>query len=191
MRRIILASKSPRRESLLKQIGLKFEIDPSKCKEQINPKLKPHELVKSLSLQKAKEVAKRHKNAIIIASDTLNFLGNKILGKPKNAKDAKTILKKESGKAHTVITGFTIIDTSNQKTYTGSTKTKVYFKRLSEKEIDSYIATEEPLDKAGGYGIQSLGSIFIKKIEGDYYNVVGLPIFDLTQALRKFGIEIL
>lgn len=188
MKQIILASASPRRKELLKKIGLKFTVDVSRYKESSTLKLSPKKLAEFLSLQKAKEVAKRHKNAIIIAADTLVVLGNEILGKPHTKKVAKKMLMKLNGKSHLVITGFTIIDCDTNKTITKSVETKVYFRQLTLKEIDNYVKTKEPLDKAGGYGIQEKAASFVEKIDGDFFNVVGLPLNALTYELKKFGV---
>lgn len=191
MKKIILASQSPRRKALLKQIGLDFEVIVSSFEEKIDKNLKPGELAEKFSLEKAKDVAKRQKNAIIIAADTFVVLGNEILGKPKTKELAKKMLEKLSGKAHLVITGFTIIDTKSGKTVTKSVESKLFMKKLTKEEIDTYVNTGEPLDKAGAYAVQEKGGLFIKKIEGDFFNVVGLPIFAVTWELKKFGINIL
>lgn len=190
MKKIVLASTSPRRKMLLKQIGLNFEVVASDFKEKIDIKMSPHKLAQELSLGKAKAVAIKLSNSIIIAADTFVTFKGKILGKPKEEQDAKRILKLLSGKMHLIITGFTIIDTTTGQTATNSVETKVYFKKLTNKEINSYVETGEPLDKAGAYGIQEKGSLFVKKIEGDYFNVVGLPIYALVEALKKFGVKI-
>jgi septum formation protein len=190
MKKIILASRSPRRKQLLEQIGLKFEIDPSDYEEDISLKMEPKKLVEYLSLGKATDVAKRHKDAVIISADTIVALDGEIFGKPKTSERAKYMLQKMSGRAHSVLTGFTIIDTETKKQISKSVETKVYFKNLSEKEIDAYIATGEPLDKGGGYAIQGLAALFIEKIEGDYFNIVGLPIFPLTEELKNFGVSV-
>lgn len=176
---------------MLKQIGLEFETDPSNYQEDMSLDMEPNELAEFLSLGKAKDVASRHKDSIIIAADTFCFLGKHVLGKPQNKEDAKEMLQKLSGKAHSVITGFTIIDTETNKQVSKSVETKVYFKTLSEEEIDAYIASGESMDKAGAYAIQNLGGLLVEKIEGDYYNIVGLPILPLTEELKNFGINIL
>ena len=191
MKKIILASQSPRRRDLLKQIGLEFEIDPSNYEEDMSLKMKPNKLAEFLSLGKAKDISQRHKDSIIISADTIVAIGGEVFGKPKTSERAKYMLKKFSGKAHSVITGFTIIDTGTNKQITKSVETKVYFKSLSEKEIDAYIATGEPLDKGGGYAIQGLAALFVEKIEGDYFNIVGLPILALTEELKNLGVKIL
>jgi septum formation protein len=190
MKKIILASKSPRRKELLKQIGLRFQIDVSEIDERQFKKLAPESLVKKLSQEKAKKVAKRHDGAIIIAADTLVVLGSEIIGKPKDKKDAIKMLKKLSGKVHTVITGFTVFDPGLKKEVTEMVKSRVKFKKMSDEEIETYVKTKEPLDKAGGYGIQDKGAVFIEKVEGDFFNVVGLPVFSLCKELQKFDINI-
>jgi len=191
MKKIILASSSPRRKELIKKLGVKFEVVPSGYEEDMNLKLKPHNLVRFLSREKAKVVAEKYKDAIIIAADTLNFLEGKILCKPKTLTEAKKMLKDASGKCQSVITGFTIIDTKKKKIVSKSIETKVYFKKISPKEIDAYLKKGESLDKAGAYAIQGIGGILIRKIEGDYYNVVGLPLAAFVEEIKKFGIKIL
>jgi septum formation protein len=190
MQKIVLASKSPRRKELLTQIGLDFIVDVSEIDEDKFKNLAPQSLVKKLSRVKAEKVAKRHKNAIIIAADTLVVLGKELIGKPKDEKDAVRILKKLSGKTHTVITGFTILDSKTKRQITEIVKSKLKFKELSNQEIKDYVTTKEPMDKAGGYGIQGKASVFIERINGDFSNIVGLPIFSLCKALKKFGINI-
>ncbi len=190
MRRIILASESPRRKRLLKQLDIDFEVVPSEIEEKLNPRLKPKGQAELLSKEKAKAVAAKYNDAIIIAADTIIALEDEVLVKPQDGRDARRILKKLSGKVHTVITGFTILDTENQKKITKSVETKVFFKNLQEKEIRSYIEKENLLDKAGAYAIQGIGVVFVEKIEGDYFNVVGLPLFALARELKKFGITI-
>jgi|SRR3989344_1335973 len=190
MRKIILASSSPRRKNLLEQIGLNFKIDPSSYQEDMSLKIDPRKLAEYLSQGKAQSVAQRHKDSIIIAADTFCVLGKEVLGKPKTKENAKIMLQKLSGKVHSVITGFTIIDTKTNKQISKSVETKVYFKHIPEQEIDAYIASGEPLEFAGGYAIQHLGGLFVEKMEGDYFNIVGLPILPLTIELKKFDINI-
>lgn len=188
MKKIILASASPRRKNLLRQIGLDFEVHVSNYKETIDTRLTPHKLAQKLSLGKARDVATKHKNALILAADTFVVFRGEILGKPKDTQDAKRMLWLLRGASHSILTGFTIIDTPSGKTVTKSIESTVYMKKLSQREIDAYVATGEPLDKAGAYGIQEKGSIFIEKIEGDYFNIVGLPIYSVITELKKFGI---
>ena len=190
MRKIILASSSPRRKNLLEQIGLNFKIDPSSYQEDMSLKIDPRKLAEYLSQGKAQNVTQKHKDSIIIAADTFCVLGKEVLGKPKTKENAKIMLQKLSGKVHSVITGFTIIDTKTNKQISKSVETKVYFKHIPEQEIDAYIASGEPLEFAGGYAIQHLGGLFVEKMEGDYFNIVGLPILPLTIELKKFDINI-
>ena len=191
MKRIILASASPRRKELLEKIGLKFEVDASNCVEEVDPALEPDELTRRISLTKAKSVAPRYKDALIIAADTIGVIGKKLLGKPHTADEARKMLAQISGKSHEVITGFTVLDTTTNKVFSGTVNTKVYIKKLTTQEIDAYVQTGEPMDKAGAYGIQGLGAVIVEKIEGDYYNVVGLPLNALAEVLKEFGINVL
>jgi septum formation protein len=191
MRAIILASTSPRRRELLAKTGLSFMVEaPIGYEEDMTLKMKPLQLAKALSRGKAETVAKNHKDAIVIGADTFVALHDEVLGKPHTPEKAKLMLQKVSGKSHLVITGFTIIDTKTGKSISRAIASKVYFKKMSEKEIDGYIRTGEPLDKAAGYALQERGSVFIRKIEGDFLGVVGLPIYPLVEELKKFGVEI-
>jgi len=191
IRTIILASASPRRKEILEKTGLEFRVDESRCKEKIDTGLKPHDLAKFLSREKAREVARRYANALVIAADTIVVLRGRIFGKPCDREQAKEMLRVFSGKTHSVITGFTIIDTASNKELSGSKSSKVFFKRLSAEEIEAYIRSGEPLDKAGAYGIQGLGAVLIKRIEGDFFNVMGLPLNALAESLKKFGVNVL
>ena len=189
MRNIILASTSPRRKKLLKMIGLNFEAIDSGFQEVMDPKKDPHQLAQELSLGKARKAAKNYKNAIIISADTFIVINKgEYLSKVYNSQQARKMLEKLSGGIHLVITGFTVIDTKTNKTVSKSVETKIYFKKLTEKEIDAYIKSKEPIGVVI-YRIQGKGSLLIKKIEGDYYNVVGLPLFALVETLEKFGIK--
>jgi septum formation protein len=190
-RKIILASASPRRKEIFKKTGLKFKVDESSCEEKTDPGLKPHELAKFLSRAKAKDVARRYRNALVIAADTIVMAGRKIFGKPSGEKQAREMLKTLSGKTHSVITGFTIIDTAGKQELSRSVETKVYVKRLGADEIEAYIRSGEPFGKAGAYGIQGLGAVIVKKIEGDFFNVMGLPLNALAESLKKFGVHVL
>lgn len=191
MRTIILASASPRRKELLGRIGLRFEVEPSNYEEDMPSGLEPHELAQRISLEKAKVVASKHKNAVVIAADTFIFFSGQILGKPRTENEARKMLKTINGKPHSVITGFSIIDTGKNKTLSKSVETKIYIKNLTSAEIDAYVKSKEPLDKAGAYAIQGLGAVIVERIEGDYFNVIGLPLSALTEALKEFGINIL
>lgn len=190
-RKVILASSSPRRKELLEGLGFNFTVKPSKIPEKMNPRLGPKARAENLSLQKAKAVAKRVKNALIIAADTIVVLQNEIIGKPESPDHAKRMLKKLQGRKHIVITGFTILDTESGKLITKAASTNVYMKKLTVKEIDAYFKKEHVLDKAGSYAMQGLGGILFEKIEGDYFTVVGLPLHALAVELKKFGVNIL
>ena len=175
----------------MKIIGLKFKVEPSNCQENLSLDLEPQELAKSLSLEKARLVAQKHKNALVIAADTFIVFENKILGKPNTKTEAKDMLEILNGKRHLVITGFTVIDTDTGKAISKAVETKVYLKKLSPDEIDAYVKSEEPLDKAGAYAIQGLGSVIVEKIEGDYFNVIGLPLSALAESLKEFDVHVL
>lgn len=189
MKTVILASTSPRRIEILQKSGLKFQAVASNYEEDMNSKLKPLELAKFLSYGKAQALINRFQNHIIIGADTFIVLGDRILGKPHTVSEARKMLRRISGRAVSVITGFTIIDTELRKKISKAIETKVFFKKLTGQEIDNYIKTKEPLDKAGAFAIQGLGAVFVRRIEGDYYNVMGLPLYDLIQALKKFKVD--
>ena len=190
-RKIVLASASAGRRDLLKQMCLEFEIDPSNYEENMDLQMAPNKLAEHLSLGKAKDVAERHKDSIIIAADTFCVLNGELLGKPKTEENARRMLKKLSGTFHSVITGFTIIDTETKKQVSRSVETKIYFKNIPDEEINAYVASKEALEKAGAYAMQHRGGLFIEKIEGDYFNIIGLPILPLSLELKKFGVNIL
>ena len=191
MRKIILASASPRRKELLEKIGLKFEVEPSNYAEDMHSRLSPDKLARAISLEKARVVARKHKNAIVIAADTFIVFGGKIMGKPNTEAEARKMLMTLRGKSHSVITGFTIMDTEENKVLTKSVETIIHIKNLTPEEIDAYVRSKEPLDKAGAYAIQGLGSVIVERIEGDYFNVMGLPLSALAEGLKEFGIHIL
>ncbi len=190
--RVVLASASPRRREILEQIGLPFTVVPSCAEENVAEGISPSLLVQSLSLLKAADVAKNQpKNTLVIGADTIVVLDGEVLTKPKDSDDAKAMLRRLSGQCHSVLTGLTVMRCSDGKSVSVTEETKVYFKTLSEKEIDSYVKTREPLDKAGSYGIQGLGGLFVEKIDGDYYNVVGLPLSRLGKLLsEEFEIDL-
>lgn len=153
--------------------------------------LSPRRLACFLSEKKAADVASRYSDALVIAADTFIDRGGRLLGKPRTPEEAQQMLRSLSNRAHLVITGFTILDTASGRSVSQAVLTKVYFKKLTCKEIAAYVASGEPLDKAGAYAIQGLGSVIVKKIEGDYFNVIGLPLQALTAALKKFGVRVL
>lgn len=191
MKQIILASSSPRRKELFQILGLPFKVVVSDVDERLNPRLGPCSQAEYLSQQKAKSVAVKYADALIIAADTFVVVKGEILGKPESIDDARRMLRKLSGKRHTVVSGITVLDTKTKKLITKSVETYVYVKKLSEKEISSYLLKEEVLDKSGAYAIQGPASTFVKRIEGEFYNIVGLPLFTLAEMLRKFGISVL
>lgn len=182
--KIILASASPRRRELLTLAGVEYEVIPSECQEVLPDEITPHEAVKELARQKAEDVFKRRSDCMIIAADTVVALGNTILGKPKDEEDAFNMLTSLSGKKHTVYTGVCI--KTKEKTDIFYAATDVEFYELSEKEIRNYIATGEPTDKAGAYGIQGKGFVLVKGIHGDYFNVVGLPLAETVRHINEF-----
>lgn len=150
-------------------------------------KLPPHRLVIYLARGKAEAVRIKFPKAIIVAADTIVCLGKNVLGKPKNRQNARKMLAALSGKRHSVITGFAVMDGLRGKIISGSVETKVYFRKLSSQEINKYISTGEPLDKAGAYAIQGRGAKFVDRIEGDYYNVVGFPLLRIASVLERLG----
>ncbi|MBI04395.1 MAG: septum formation protein Maf [Pelagibacteraceae bacterium] len=173
---VVLASKSPRRETILKKIGLKFEIIPSNILEKINPEISPKKLAEFLSQEKAEKVSENNRNKIIIGADTIVYLDKVILGKPRNKDESYRMLKSLSGKTHNVITGVSIIHKNKGVQETFSQITKVTVRNIPSNELLYYIDNYSTLDKAGGYGIQDWFSVWIKKIDGCYYNVMGLPL---------------
>lgn len=190
MRKIILASRSKARQKLLKDIGIKFVVATSNVREKRTITADCADLVVGNALLKAKDVSKRFSSGIVIAADTVVLVGKKIIGKPKSIKDAFRALKLLSRRPQWVYSGIAVIDIDNKKTYTSCDKTKVYMYRLSDSEIRNYFKRVSPLDKAGSFDIQGFGSVFIDRIEGCYYNVVGLPMAKLANILKKTGVEV-
>lgn len=191
MRTIILASASPRRKELLRRIGLEFRVSTAHTDEVCDARLAPRKCAKALARHKAECVAHYHPDDLIIAADTIVVLGNDILNKPVDAGDARRMLRRLSGKCHTVITAYTILDAASGKSRTRAVESLVWFRKLTSHEIEAYIKTGEPFDKAGAYGIQEFGALLVKKIDGDYFNVMGLPIASVAQTLKEFGIVVL
>jgi septum formation protein len=185
MQHLILASGSPRRKELLKNLRLTFDVVVSQIDESFNEDMRPEEVVMHLAYQKASDVAKLYPYSFVIGADTIVCCENQILGKPKDQQEAFDMLKMLSGKTHEVFTGVSIVH--GQKHSTFYEKTEVTFWELSDEEIHDYISSGEPLDKAGSYGIQELGSALVKKIHGDYFSVVGLPVSRTIRELRKLG----
>lgn len=188
---IILASNSPRRRELLGQMGLKdFQVSAPNVDETVEPGLSPAEMVEELSLRKARAAAeKAGPEDLVIAADTVVALDGKVLGKPRDREDAFAMLSALSGREHRVYTGVTVL--RGEEAATGHEETTVAFRALEPGEIRGYIATGEPMDKAGAYGIQGLGALLVSGIRGDYCSVVGLPVFRLARMLADFGVELL
>jgi septum formation protein len=183
---VYLASHSPRRRKLLKQINIKFKSFKVDVIESIDKGEKPIHNVKRLAIEKMLKAKEKIKSGIIITADTIVVLDNKVIGKPKNKKDAKAILKKLNDKMHIVYTGFAIYNSETDTIITDYEKTFVTFRKISDEEINEYISSGSPMDKAGAYGIQDdFGAVFIEKINGCYYNVVGLPLTKVYQVLTK------
>lgn len=183
MKHIILASASPRRKEILELADLKFDIMPSNAQE-ITTKTAPNEVVMELASIKAKDIYKKsEKQSMIVGADTVVAYQGQILGKPADEADAKRMLTMLSGQTHEVYTGVCVIEDEKIKTF--YEETKVTFYEISDEQIDRYIKTGEPMDKAGSYGIQGKAAVFIKGIEGDYYNVVGFPIARFLQEITK------
>lgn len=183
---IYLASGSPRRKNLLKMIGIKFRTIQIDTEEKIELSQTAVKNVKRLAVEKSEYALKKINNGIVIAADTIVVIDGEIIGKPKNKKDAVIILQKLSGRSHYVYTGYSIVNKSRNKKITSYSKTKVFFKKLSLKEIKDYIKTGSPMDKAGAYGIQDdYGAVFVDKIIGSYYNVLGFPISKIYDGLKN------
>lgn len=190
MRPIILASKSKARKSILSQAGLKFKVKVSQAREQTRVISTISQLVKQNALTKARAVAKTQKHGVIIGADTVVECQGKIIGKPKDLVQAKKVLKLLSRKPQTVYSGIAVIDLDSGKKYTDYQKTKVYMYPLTDKQINGYFKKICPLEKAGSYDIQGPGGLFVDRINGCYYNVVGLPLAKLARILEKLGIDL-
>ena len=188
---IILASQSPRRRQLLGQIGLDhFIVRPARGEEVMDPALSPAQLVEELSRQKAREVAgASDPGDLVIAADTVVAIDGRVLGKPHDREEACAMLSALSGREHTVYTGVTVC--RDDRMLTQHEATQVRFRPLSPREIQAYVDSGEPMDKAGAYGVQELGALLVEGIRGDYFNVVGLPLCRLGQMLSQFGVELL
>lgn len=186
---MILASKSPRRKEILEEFGFKFKIEAKETLEE-SKKENPKDFVMEIALEKAMVVAEDNYEEWIVAADTVVVYNNKILGKPKNKEEAKEVLKSLSSHSHEVYTGVAIVNKQKNISLTFTELTKVYFKNISDQEINWYVETKEPLDKAGSYGIQGKGSILIEKIEGDFYNVMGFPISKFYEEMKKLGFKL-
>ncbi len=181
---LVLASKSPRREKLLKDAGLDFIICPSQIEEKVDPNKAPKDIVVELARQKANDVAKHYPNDLVIGADTIVVCQDEILGKPVDEKDAYRMLKMLSNQKHSVLTGVYLIKNGIEKGF--YSETFVWMKNLSELEIWNYIQTKEPMDKAGAYAIQDGGGQLVDHYEGDFFTIVGLPLKALLDAIKTF-----
>lgn len=191
VKKLILASSSPRRAELMKQIGLNFEIKVSSVDEALLPGLSPPELVERLAESKAAAVARELNDGIVIGADTVVVWREQVLGKPLSEAEAFDMLSKLQGGVHEVFTGVALIDARSGKVLVSHEKTRVFFRAVEEEEISRYVASGEPFDKAGAYGVQGLAAIFIRRLEGCYTNVVGLPLARLSVMLKDFGFKVL
>lgn len=196
-KKIILASESPRRKYLLEQAGIDFEVMPSKIDESnfIHTESKksadfkgPADYVKKLSMAKARDIADKHIKAWVIGADTIVVIDGRILEKPESKDHAAMMLKSLSNRIHLVYTGFSLCCSNEKRMITRSVKTEVLFKKLSDYEIEWYVNTDEPFDKAGAYAIQGIGTFLVKSINGSYTNVVGLPVCEVIEILIKEGV---
>lgn len=181
---IILASKSPRRREILENTKVRFSIKESQIDEVIKADESPKETVMRLAYEKALDVANNNKESLVIGADTIVVINDQILGKPKNEEEAYNMIKLLSGKTHYVITGFALINLSLNKKVIDCEVSQVTFKELSEECIKDYLNTKESLDKAGAYGIQGYGGLLVNNIQGDYFNIVGLPISKISDCLN-------
>jgi len=189
--RIILASASPRRAELLRQIGVAFELVPSQIDERAHPDEAPADYITRIARAKVIAVARERKCGLVIGADTVVVLEGRMIGKPDHEADAQRLLRQLSGKWHAVMTGVALYDAATRREVADYEKTLVKFAQLTDREIEWYVGTSEPMDKAGAYGIQGLGGLFVDEIAGNYYNVVGLPIPLVYRLARRLGYSFL
>jgi len=182
---LVLASQSPRRRALFELLGLDFRVDPADVPEDAPDGLPPVQVAETIAREKAAATARRHANAIIVGADTIVVLDDRILGKPADVKDAVRMLRTLSGRTHEVYTGFAVLATPENRMVAAVERTRVHFRTLDDEEIRDYVATGQPLDKAGAYGIQDQSAIFVDRIEGCFYNVVGFPLARFYQVCKK------
>ena len=185
----ILASQSPRRRELLSMLGLTFEIITADIDETMDPSVPVDQAVAEVCRKKAQAVGEAHPGRLIVAADTIVVVDETKLGKPRSEEEARQMLRSLSGRSHTVMTGFCLWQDGRFQTHVE--QTRMWFRELSDAEIDAYIATGSPMDKAGAYGIQDQAAVFVERLDGDYYNVMGLPLCSLTKCLRKWGVCVL
>ena len=188
---LILASRSPRRLALMEQIGLTVRVHPCHIPEIVDVSLTPEKNAESLAVQKARCTANDVENGIVLGADTIVVIDGEMLGKPADEADAARMLARLSGRTHTVCTGFALLACPSGRIVSGVESTQVTFRALPAEEIDEYVRGGSPMDKAGAYGIQDdYGAVFVTRIEGCYYNVVGLPLARVYQALREFALPL-
>ncbi len=185
---LILASASPRRRELLTQAGITYMVNPSTYQEESPKKKDPEKYVQAQAIGKARDVAAKYPGQWVLGADTVVVAGGEILGKPRNRKEAASMLRLLSNAKHSVLTGVALV--RNNEVYTKVAETKVWFRRLNDKEIERYISSGEPFDKAGAYGIQGGAASFVDKINGSYTNVVGLPLSQVCKMLIKAKVDI-
>lgn len=190
MKDIILASKSKARKEILENLGFKVKVMPSSVCERRHILSNCAEMVMANALDKAKDVAKKLNSGIIVAADTVVLDSKETFGKPVNIREAKSMLKRFAKRPHWVYSGVAVIDVKNCKTIIGWEKTKIFLDKLSDAEINAYFLHIKPHDLAGGFDIQGKGALFIRRIEGDYYNVVGLPVYKLGKMLKELGVKL-
>lgn len=188
-RQIVLASTSPRRRSLLNQMGLSFTVaDPGEV--ETSTALDPSTRAVENASRKVESVAADHPHSIIIGADTIVVLGGKILGKPWSMTEARDMLRSLRGAAHTVITGLVVLDTNTGRRESRTVETRVFMRDIPDDEVEAYLSSGEPLGKAGGYAIQGSGAVFVERVEGCFFNVVGLPVPALYDILKVFGVSV-
>ena len=186
---LILASGSPRRKDLLESIGVRFQVIPSDVDETFFPCETPIEGVKRLSLEKAREISVNYPGYWIIGADTVVVIDGKVLGKPVDEDEAKVMLRSLNGATHEVYTGFSLVNSQcEEQTVTGFSRSEVFIRSMSDDEIDEYVASGEPMDKAGAYAIQGLGAALVQSVNGSYTNVVGLPLCEVARELKRLNV---
>lgn len=185
---IVLASASPRRQELLRQVGVSFRVVPSQVDEQVSEPMQPGDLVEHLALSKARDVATREPGSLILGADTIVVVAGRVLGKPKDRSDAIGMLQALSGREHQVVTGVALVTADRE--VVSHEVTTVRFRPLDPGEIERYVDSGEPMDKAGAYGIQGRAAAMISAIEGDYFTVVGLPLCRTVSMLSQFGVNV-
>jgi len=186
--KLVLASKSPRRRYLLQQAGIEFSVVPSEFDENSAQQSSPDTYVKFLAESKALDIAQKYPDSWIVGADTIVLIDDTILGKPAGAEQARAMLKRLSGRTHRVLTGYCICHKNKACFFSDTVTTQVHFKELSQAEIDWYIGSGEPFDKAGAYAIQGIGTVLVERVNGSYTNVVGLPVCEVFDFLIKHGV---